>query len=200
MHMHIEIVYVTILFLAVHYCGLLTQHAMNIVEEKMAVHCQLLLLSLLWSLVEVHSQPAAPYVSFMGENLANHSYVDLTLVGTDGSDPGNNVRCHTDLSSCCSSSQGIHRGDWYFPDGSSVPRLVATGDIVRYRGAQRVDLHRRNNAMSPSGIYRCDIATDAVHDDGDLSVRETVYVGLYASGGNELIRCYNSKPLSLIIM
>ena len=47
----------------------------------------------------------------------------------------------------------------------------------------RVNLHRRNNAMSPSGIYRCDIATDAVHDDIDLSVRETVYVGLYASGG-----------------
>ena len=51
--------------------------------------------------------------------------------------------------------------------------------------------------MSPSasGIYHCDIA---VHDDVDPSVRETVYVGLYASGGNELIRCYNSKPLSLI--
>ena len=41
--------------------------------------------------------------------------------------------------------------------------------------------------MGPSGIYRCDIPTVAVHDDNDLSVRETVYVGLYASGGNELI-------------
>ena len=68
------------------------------------------------------------------------------------------------------------------------------------RVAQQVTLRHRNNAMGPSGIYRCDIATDAVHDDSDLSVRETVYVGLYASGGNELIRCYNSKPLSLIIM
>ena len=35
----------------------------------------------------------------------------------------------------------------------------------------------------PSGIYRCDIPTGAVHDDIDLSVRETVYVGLYVSGG-----------------
>ena len=48
----------------------------------------MLVLLLLWSLVEVHSQ-TAPYVSFMGENLPNHSYVDLTLVGTDNSDPGN---------------------------------------------------------------------------------------------------------------
>ena len=39
--------------------------------------------------------------------------------------------------------------------------------------------------MGPSGIYRCDIPTAAVHDDSDLSA---VYVGLYASGGNELIR------------
>ena len=75
-----------------------------------------LVLFLLWSLVEVHSQPAVPYVSFMGENLPNHSYVDLTLVGTDGSDPDNTVRCHTDLSTCCSGGQGIHRGDWYFPN------------------------------------------------------------------------------------
>ena len=34
-------------------------------------------LSLLWSLVEVHSQ-TFPYVSFRGQNLANHSYVDLS--------------------------------------------------------------------------------------------------------------------------
>ena len=60
----------------------------------------LLLLSLFWSLVEVHSQTEYPYVSFMGEN---HSYVDLTLVGTDNTDgTGNTVRCTTDLNNCCS--------------------------------------------------------------------------------------------------
>ena len=69
----------------------------------MAVYCQLLLLSLLWSLVEVHSQSEYPYVSFMGQNLTRHSYVDLTLVGTDDSDPGNTVRCITDLDTCCGS-------------------------------------------------------------------------------------------------
>ena len=150
----------------------------------MAVYCQLFLLSLLWSLVEVHSQTEYPYVSFMGENLANHSYVDLTLVGTDNSDPGNTVRCNTDLSTCCRGGQSAHRGYWYFPDGGELDH---TTDIYRIRTAQRVTLRRRNNAMSPSGIYRCNIPTDAVHDDSDLSVRETVYVGLYASGGNELM-------------
>ena len=140
----------------------------------------LLLLSLLWSLVEVHSQtPAAPYVSFMGENLPNHAYVDLTLVGIDNRDPGNNVRCNTDLNTCCTNNAGIHRGGWYFPNGDSLPLPSPGIDIFEARGAQQVALRRRNNAMGPSGIYRCEIPTVAVHDDDDLSVRETVYVGLY---------------------
>ena len=165
----------------------------------MAVYCQLLLLSLLWSLVEVHSQTAS-YVSFMGENLPNHSYVDLTLVGTDNSNPGNTVRCNTDLATCCRGVDGIHRGDWYFPGGDRLQLGSSGDDIFERRDAQQVALRRRNNPMGPTGIYRCEVPTVAVHDDGDLSVGETVYVGLYASGGNELIRCYNSKPLSLIIM
>ena len=145
----------------------------------------MLLLCFLCSLVEIHSQTEYPHVSFMGENLANHSYVDLTLVGendTDGS--GNNIRCHTDLSTCCSNSYGIHRGEWSFPNETRLKNLGAGGSIYIRRGDRRIDLLRRNNAMSPSAIYRCNMPTLAVHDDNDISVRETVYVGLYASGGN----------------
>ena len=144
----------------------------------------LLLFSVLWCLVEVNSQ-TAPYVSFNGQTLANHSYVDLSLVGDDTS--GNdNVQCHTDLSTCCTSGQGSHRGDWYFPDGN---RLPFNDDILEEREDQRVDIRRRSSATaSPVGIYRCDIPTNAVHDDDDISVRATVYVGLYtASGGRWII-------------
>ena len=136
-----------------------------------------LLLCLLSSLVEVHSQ-TVPYVSFMGTNLPNHSYVDLTLVGRP-EDGGDSVQCHTDRDTCCSSAQGDDRGDWYFPNGN---RLPFNGDIYEHRDAQRVDLRRRNNGDT-SGIYRCDIETNAVNDDDG---RETVYVGLYASGGQSL--------------
>ena len=78
-----------------------------------------LLLLFLLSLVEVHCQQTFPYVSFMGQTLVNHSYVDLSTVGHS-----NSVQCHTDLSN---------------------------------------------------------IPTSAVHDDNDISVRETVYVGLYSN-------------------
>ena len=143
-------------------------------------------LGLLLCLVEVHSQ-TFPYVSFMGQTLANDSYVDLSLVGSDdfGSD---SVQCITDLSTCCSGSYGVHRGDWYFPDGARLQFSDGVGDIYEQRD-QRVDLRRRNNANSPTGLYRCDIPTNAVHDDSDNSVRDSpVYVGLYTASGGKLIR------------
>ena len=114
--------------------------------------------------------------------LTNHSFVDLRLVGSVDS---SSVQCHTDLPTCCSGAQGSHRGDWFFPDGERVPNLGERG-IFRTRGAQTVYLGRTTNRdSSPSGIYRCEVPTTAVHDDGDTSVRETVYVGAYTtSGGN----------------
>ena len=137
-------------------------------------------LSLLWSLVEVHSQ-TFPYVSFRGQNLANHSYVDFRLVGLskNGSD---SVQCHTDLTTCCSGRQGIHRGDWYFPNGTRLlPPPFA--NIYESREKKRVDL-RRWSATSPTGMYYCDIATVDVHDNETTQLtRKRVYVGLYANGG-----------------
>ena len=130
-----------------------------------------LLLLVLLSLVEVHCQQTFPNVSFMGQTLANHSYVDISLVGTDG----DSVQCHTELITCCSSTQGSNRGDWYFPNGTMLPFPSFNGDIVESRQAQRVELHRRNNANEPTGVYRCDIPVS----DGDK--RDTVYVGLYTS-------------------
>ena len=130
--------------------------------------------------MEVHSQ-TAPYLSFMGETLPNHSYVDLTEVGRP-EDSGDSLECHTDLSSCCSGAQGVHRGDWFAPGSNQrLPFSNEDGDIYEQREAQQVDLRRRNNANSPSGIYRCTIPTDAVHNDNDISVRETLYVGMYAT-------------------
>ena len=117
------------------------------------------LLTLLWSLVEVHSQTSTPFISFMGNTLDNHSYVEFSEVGRAG-DGSDSVRCRTELVMCCSSVQGDFRGDWFFPSGAVLPFPGTGNDPFEARGAQTVDL-RRNTALSPSGLYRCDIAFDA---------------------------------------
>ena len=142
------------------------------------------LLLLLLFLVEVHSQ-TFPYVSFGLTALANHSYVDLSTVGSAG-DNSDSVVCHTDLGTCCSGGQGIHRGDWYFPDGTVLSFTGPSVPIGLGRTAQLVAIRRTNDATGPTGIYRCRIATIAVHSETDQSVGETVYVGLYPTNGGKL--------------
>ena len=139
----------------------------------------LLVLPLLWSLTL--SQHTVPYLSFMGQTLADHSWVDIGQVGFDGSG-SDSVQCHTDLTTCCSVAQGLHRGDWYFPNGNrlSIPS-VDSGRIYEAREYQRVDFRNIDEAIKPTGIYRCDIPTNAVHHASNTSVRASVYMGLYTS-------------------
>ena len=116
-----------------------------------------------------------PYVSFNGTTFANHSYLDLTLVGNMDS---NKVLCHTSVQTCCSDRQGHHRGDWYFPSGSQLPFVDNDRHaIAQRRTAQRVELVRILINGDVSGIYLCNITTSVE------GVREFVYIGLYTSGG-----------------
>ena len=139
----------------------------------------IIIIILLYVCVHTLLAQTIPYISFQGQTLANHSYVELSLVGDDAS--GNeSVQCITDLSTCCSIAQGAHRGDWYFPNGT---RLPFSGDIYESRGVQKVDLRR--NQYNVPGIYRCNISTNAVHNIADTSLGEMVYVGLYHSGGEQ---------------
>ena len=154
------------------------------------------LLCLLWSLVEVQSQTEYPYISFMETTLPNHSYVDFNDVGENryGSDT-DTVQCHTDLSTCCRTQQLSPRGDWFFPNGTRLPFFNESDDIQASLLTRVVHIRRRNPAINgPSGIYRCFIGTNDVHDNNDPSVGETVYVGLYGSGGGKyrLILCNNT--------
>ena len=143
------------------------------------------LLCLLWSLVEIQSQTEYPYISFMGKNLPNHSYVDLSQVREDDEGKSTDVvQCHTDLETCCRVEQGIHRGDWFAPGSDThlpYPSQVGSRGFYEDRQPQAVYLYRRIT-NGPTGIYRCVIATNATHDVSDGSFGETLYVGLYTSG------------------
>ena len=147
----------------------------------------LFLLCLIWSLVEVQSQTGYPYISFMGTTLPNHSYVDLSQVGNYRSE-NNTLQCHTDLATCCRVEHGVHRGDWFAPGSDTRLPFYSEGvDIFEDRQGQVVHLRRRtvNSAAGPSGIYRCVVATNAVHSDSDGYIGATAYVGLYTCGGGK---------------
>ena len=98
-------------------------------RDQMASLLGCVILSLFLSLV--HSQ-TFPYVSFIGQTLANHSYVDLSTVGS-ADDNSDSVVCHTDLGTCCSGSQGIHRGDWSFPNGTVLVEVSLLVWLVQLR-------------------------------------------------------------------
>ena len=133
-----------------------------------------LLLCFLSALVEVHSQ-IAPYITFMGNNIPNNSYLNLTTVGNNGV-LTNNVMCYTDLNTCCSGTEGLDRGDWYLPNGN---RLQFSGIVHEHRSNQLVALQYTGSGGT-SGIYRCDIETIAVNNNnGNVSL----FVGLYTNGG-----------------
>ena len=132
----------------------------------------LLVLCLLCGL-EVNSQ-TFPNLTFGNDiGIPNHGYVDLDLVGTSYL---SSVQCHTDLSTCCASEESNHRGQWYFPDDKPVSQGNVT-DFYQKNRSNAIDLCRRNDATSPTGIYRCEIPTTTVNEG------ESVYVGLYTSEG-----------------
>ena len=138
----------------------------KMVVLKIAVVC-------VWLYLSVHCQAEEyPQVTFMGNDLANHSYLNLSLVGTSDSD---SVQCRTDVDTCCSNSQGYHRGDWSFPNGTVLP---SSGDIYQRGHAQRVDLYR--NSGSESGIYCCNITIRT----GFGPMIGLFYIGLYQNGGD----------------
>ena len=120
---------------------------------------------------------AVPYITFMGNRLPNHSFVNIE----EFENGINQLQCHTDLPSCCQNDdQGEIRqtGEWVLPNGQEVG--PTTGDYSVKTQAQRLDLcFDGDNGRRPAvGMYRCNIPTTAVNNEGGTA-RETVYVGLY---------------------
>ena len=150
-------------------------------------------------LVKVNCQQTFPYVSFglTGPALDNNSYVDLSTVGSE-SDSSDSVVCRTDLESCCGGSQGVHRGDWSFPDGTVLP-FVGPGVPIGLGHGPQIAVIRRTTTTGPTGIYRCRIATNAVHSDTDISVRETVYVGLYPAELKRRLAADINLPIVIVL-
>ena len=110
---------------------------------------------------------------------ANNSVIDLRLVGEgfEGAQitDGGALECHTDDTTCCrgidNPPNGTGRGEWYYPDGTVVPRPGGNGTGL-YRTRDRMVIRlNRNSVTEPTGVYRCEIP-------GNGEVMITRYIAL----------------------
>jgi hypothetical protein len=80
-------------------------------------------------------------------------------------DPGTSLVCRTENvnTQCCRNSDGGNVGEWFFPDGSIVPRYRANpnANFSRSGFAQHVRLNRGNNGITPTGSYECRVPDDS---------------------------------------
>ena len=116
-----------------------------------------------------------------GQRYGNNSLVTLTDIGEGDAAA---LVCLTDREICCRASDGGLHGDWYFPDSGLIPDGFGNATIYRNRGARRVRLNRRNNAQSPTGVYRCEIPDAS-------GTTQSIYVGLFLESGGIVAQCGN---------
>ena len=106
----------------------------------------------------------------------NNSCVTLEDIG-EGNDA---LLCVTNLSACCrppyTGEYWSALGNWFFPNGTSVPAGYNLSDFYRTRGEIVVHLNRRRGGAE--GIYRCEILDST-------NVTQTLYIGVYAASSGE---------------
>ena len=152
-----------------------------------------------YNIIIVINITAGVSLKFWGETIPNNSYVDLDDIlyraTIDGfrEDPSNAnaalhdqaLLCVTDLEDCCDVPRTV-RGDWYYPDGNTVPFDTGCGwsrTFRRNRGPNEVRngrqfygsvrLFRRWSDPLGRGRFRCELPSAA-----DPNVNQTLYVNI----------------------
>ena len=100
----------------------------------------------------------------------------ITDIGSENtSDPGSSLVCVTTnvKPQCCRTTDGGRGGEWYFPNGTRIINTQYT-DFYRTRYTQQVRLNLRNNAMSPTGVFTCEVPNDA---DSTMPHTATIRIG-----------------------
>ena len=108
---------------------------------------------------------AGVFFTLGGQPYRNGSSI---LIGEIGEGDDGALLCVTDLVQCCrgDDTPGVGRalGNWFYPNRSLVRVNGSNDDFYRSRGLGSVHLNRRNNAMSPTGLFCC-VVPDATLTD-----------------------------------
>ena len=117
------------------------------------------------------------FLSLNGDIIPNHGYVVISEIGSTGDNTA--LLCNTHLPTPTGSINS--GGNWFSPDETRV-NLADVPRLTRNRGDMVVRLFRNtDDPRTPAeGIYHCMVQDDT----GTL---QTVYVGLYNSGGGTIL-------------
>ena len=102
------------------------------------------------------------------------------MVLTDIGEATSALFCLTDSAQCCrggDNPNGGGLGEWYFPDGIVVQAGSEGGNLYRNRDKSIVRLNRRNNAQSPTGVYRCEVPSASGET---LTILAGLYLGMFS--------------------
>ena len=116
------------------------------------------------------------WFSLNGTVYQNNSCVALEDIG-EGNDA---LFCITHFAGCCrppyTGGYWSALGNWFFPNGTSVPADYSLSDFYRTSGEMVVRLHRSRGGEE--GIYHCVILDST-------NVTQTIYIGVYAASSGE---------------
>ena len=106
------------------------------------------------------------YFELKNEVYLNNSAIPLRDIGEGDSA----LLCKTDRKDCCGTPPNRY-GEFYYPNGVTVPIASRQQGFYRNSGEQVIRLHRRSTATSPTGKYRCAIP----EVDGEI---QNIYITL----------------------
>ena len=127
------------------------------------------------------------YLSLNDDIIPNHGYVVISDIGSTDDTA---LICHTNRPATITDIGGYNNsgGDWFAPNGMTVGFggiHTSVPGFVRRRGPMMVRLLRDTATDPPSeGIYHCLVEDDTLTE-------QTVYVGLYNSGGGIYIPIFD---------
>ena len=90
-----------------------------------------------------------------------------TVLRTDIGEDDAALQCTTDSDTCCTNENGeVRAGEFYFPNGTIVPRFIDSGSSGYYRdrGSRLIRLNRQSPNGVITGQFRCEIPNSMLMD------------------------------------
>ena len=135
-----------------------------------------------------HVLTAPIYFTLNGTVYRPGDTILITDIGSENnnmSDPGSSLVCDTTNvnTQYCIDADGGGEGEWLDPDGTII--LNGTTDnfyITCF--THQIRLNRRNDTMSPTGVFTCEVPSD---EDDMMPHTATITIGEYSK---QMFYCY----------